>query len=332
MGFHYQDAASQWWQHWSLSANAPNSPSFERDMNAVAEARQHAEAELNRRDVGDIFVWALLAVYAFARILQVYPGRVPMLGVVTLHVLPPAIFAVIHGTRAYRLGGILTFVAITLIVGNFFENLGVRTGFPFGSYYFTDLMGPKLSAVPIMLGLAYVGMAYLSWTLAGIISAGIQSPLRGLRVVAVPVLASCIMVSWDLSQDPVWSTILRAWVWLRGGAYFGVPFTNFFGWFLTVYVIYQSFAVFLRRRPLMPALSVSHRRQAIIFYGASAGGNFLLVLPQHRYDVVTDATGVQWSASTITQTCAVVTVLTMGAFTALAWRRLRDEYDPTEAR
>jgi len=174
-------------------------------MNAVAEARQHAEAELNRRDVGDIFVWALLAVYAFARILQVYPGRVPMLGVVALHVLPPAIFAVIHGTRAYRLGGILTFVAITLIVGNFFENLGVRTGFPFGSYYFTDLMGPKLSAVPIMLGLAYVGMAYLSWTLAGIISAGIQSPLSGLRVVAVPVLASCIMVSWDLSQDPVWS-------------------------------------------------------------------------------------------------------------------------------
>src|SRR5215469_16339823 len=30
-------------------------------------------------------------------------------------------------------------------------------------------MGPKLSAVPITLGLAYVGMAYLSWTLAGII-------------------------------------------------------------------------------------------------------------------------------------------------------------------
>jgi len=138
------------------------------------------------------------------------------------------------------------------------------------------------------------------------------------------------MVSWDLSQEPVWSTILRAWVWLRGGAYFGVPFTNFFGWFLTVYVICQAFAVFLRRRSLMPALSVSHWRQAIIFYGVSAAGNFLLVLPQHRYDVVMDATGVQWSVSAITQTCAIVTALTMGAFTALAWRRLRDEYDSRE--
>jgi uncharacterized membrane protein len=68
----------------------------------------------------------------------------------------------------------------------------------------------------------------------------------------------CFMVSWDLSQDPVWSTILRAWVWLRVGAYFGVPLTNFFDWFLTIYVIYQSFAVFLRRHSSMPALSVSH--------------------------------------------------------------------------
>ena len=87
---------------------------------------------------------------------------------------------------------------------------------------------------------------------------GNSESLRGLRVVAVPVLASCIMVSWDLSQDPVWSTILRAWVWLRVGAYFGVPLTNFFDWFLTIYVIYQSFAVFLRRHSSMPALSVSH--------------------------------------------------------------------------
>jgi putative membrane protein len=294
-------------------------------MNPVAEAQQHAEDEPNCRDVGDIFVWVLLGVYAFARVLQVYPGRVPMLSVVALHVLPPAIFAVIHGTRAYRLGGILTFVVITLIVGNFFENLGIRTGFPFGSYYFTDLMGPKLSAVPITLGLAYVGMAYLSWTLARIILGGIQTPLRRLQVITVPVLASCIMVSWDLSQDPIWSTVLRAWVWLRGGAYFGVPFTNFFGWFLTVYVIYQLFVVLLSRQSFTPRLSTSQWRQAVIFYGTSAAGNFLLVLPQHRYDVVTDATGVQWSVNTITQTCAIVTMLTMGVFTAWAWQQLRDE-------
>jgi uncharacterized membrane protein len=104
-------------------------------MNAIAETHQHAEIDLHRRDVTDILFWTLLAIYAFARVLQVYPGSVPMLGVVALHVLPPAIFAVVHGVRGYRLGGILTFVAITLIVGNFFEYLGIRTGFPFGQHY-----------------------------------------------------------------------------------------------------------------------------------------------------------------------------------------------------
>jgi uncharacterized membrane protein len=142
----------------------------------------------------------LLAIYAFARVLQVYPGRVPMLVVVALHVFPPAIFAVIHGAKVYRLGGIVIFVVITLLIGNFFENLGVHTGFPFGHHYFTDVMAPKLGEGSVMLGLAYLGMAYLSWTLARTISRGTQNRLRGRQVITVPLLACCIMLSWDLSH------------------------------------------------------------------------------------------------------------------------------------
>jgi hypothetical protein len=35
------------------------------------------------------------------------------------------------------------------------------------------------------------------------------------------------------------------WIWLNGGEYWGVPFTNFLGWFLTVYLIFQNFALYL---------------------------------------------------------------------------------------
>src|SRR5262249_50320995 len=136
-----------------------------------------------------------------------------------------------------------------LLVGNVFENVGVSTGFPFGHYYFTDLMGPKLFAVPILLGLAYVGMAYVSWTLGRLILGDLKSPLVGWHAFTLPLIASCIMVSWDLSQAPVWARILRAWVFPRGGAYFGVPISNFAGWYLTVYVLYQLFALYLSRRP-----------------------------------------------------------------------------------
>jgi putative membrane protein len=273
-----------------------------------------------------VVVWLLIACYASARVLQVYPGRIPMMAIVFLHVIPPAVFALIHGARFYQWRAILSFLAITLGVGNLFENLGVRTGFPFGHYYFTGMMGPKLSLVPILLGLAYAGMAYLSWTLARLILGAPEAPLSGWRVVTLPLCAAAIMVCWDLSQDPIWSTILHAWIWLQGGAYFGVPLSNFAGWYLTVYVIYQGFALSLKGRSFHPgSLPAHYWHQAILFYGLSAAGNLLLVIPRGGLAVVVDHAGRQWEVSDITGTCALVTVFTMGTFVLLAWARLADK-------
>lgn len=80
-------------------------------------------------------LWGLVALYAGARVLQIFPGKVPMLAVIALHVFPPAIFALIHGSIVYGSRGILTFTAICLGIGNIMENIGVLTGFPFGRYY-----------------------------------------------------------------------------------------------------------------------------------------------------------------------------------------------------
>src|SRR5580693_5579665 len=165
-------------------------------------------------------LWALLMLYAFARVLQIFPGQVPLVVVVGLHVLPSIVFALIHGAMFYRTRNIVIFFAICLVIGNIFENVGVRTGFPFGHYYFTNLMGPKLFVVPIQLGLAYLGMAYLSWTLARLILGNLRSPLVGSCAVTLPLVAAFIMVAWSFSQDPVWSTILHLWIWQQGGAYF----------------------------------------------------------------------------------------------------------------
>lgn len=123
-------------------------------MSELAESIARNQAGTN------LALWALTVLYAAARVLQIFPGKVPILAVIAMHVLPPAVFALIHGAILYRSRGILT--ALCLVIGNIFENLG---SFPFGRYYFTDVMGPKLFRVPILLGLAYLGMGYLSWTL-----------------------------------------------------------------------------------------------------------------------------------------------------------------------
>jgi uncharacterized membrane protein len=268
-------------------------------------------------------LWALPLCYAAARVLQLYSHRVPMLAIVALHVLPPALFALLHGAIFYRLRGIAVFMVFCLGVGNAFENLSIATGFPFGHYYFTDLMGPRLFRVPVLLGLAYVGMGYLSWTLARVILRETRRPLLGLRVWMLPLLASFIMVAWDLSMDPIWSTMLRGWIWLDGGAYFGVPVSNFLGWCLTVYVFYQLFALYLRGRATNPhSLPSGYWRVAVIFYGISAAGN-LLMIPAVGLSAVSDPTGEQWSAGSIIGACALVSIFVMGAFAVLAWVQLR---------
>jgi len=186
-----------------------------------------------------VALWVLIAIYAVSRVLQIFPGAVPMLAVVALHVLPPAIFGLLHGALVYRWRGILTFSVICLVVGNIFENLSIQTGFPFGHYVFTDVMGPKVFAVPVLLGVAYLGMAYLVWALARLMVGGAYLALTGARVFTVPLIAGFLMTAWDLSMDPVWSTVLHAWTWFEGGAYFGVPVSNFLGWYLTASVFYS---------------------------------------------------------------------------------------------
>jgi putative membrane protein len=258
-------------------------------------------------------LWWLLAVYAAARVLQAYPSRFSMVLIVALHVLPPLAFALIHGAKSYGPRSILMFVLICFIVGNTTENLSILTGFPFGHYHFTDVMGPKLFQVPILLGLAYVGMGYLSWTLGRVI-------LGGIRIVTLPLFAALIMLAWDLSMDPIWSNFVHGWVWHDGGAYFGVPWSNFFGWYLTVYLIYQFFAIYLTRSRQAEFTQPSgFSRIAILFYAVCAAGNLLVASPEGA--TIVDAAGTQWSVRAILVTSALISILLMGGFALLAWLR-----------
>jgi uncharacterized membrane protein len=141
-----------------------------------------------------LLLWTLAILYAAARVSQAYPNKLPIVVIVALHVIPPLLFALIHGALHYGVRGILIFLGLCLVIGNLLENLSILTGFPFGHYHFTDVMGPKILQVPILLGLAYIGMGYQSWTLGLPI---VRGPLTGLRIFITPLVAACGMVAWD---------------------------------------------------------------------------------------------------------------------------------------
>ena len=57
---------------------------------------------------------------------------------------------------------------------------------------------------------------YIAWTIARVISGVPHARLPGHLTFTVPLLAAFMMVSWDLTIDPIFSTINHAWIWLDG--------------------------------------------------------------------------------------------------------------------
>ena len=87
----------------------------------------------------------------------------------TVLTLPLLLFAFAHGSIQYRFRDVLVFAIICVAVSNAFENLSIVTEFPFGGYYYSEMLGPKIFQVPVLIGPAFFAVGYLSWTLARVI-------------------------------------------------------------------------------------------------------------------------------------------------------------------
>jgi len=119
-------------------------------------------------------------------------------------------------------------------------------------------------------------------------------------------------------------------VWHDGGAYFGVPLSNFFGWYMTVYLIYQAFAWYLARAMRGErSMPVSYWGPAVAFYAVCAAGNLLVARPP--VPEVRDAAGTVWSVSGILNASALVSIFVMGTFAALAWVRAGVYQEPNRS-
>jgi len=197
------------------------------------------------------------------------------------------------------------------------ENLGVATGFPFGAYHFEADRGlPYIGRVPLIVGPLYFGVGYFAWIIAGILL-GDADPAsgRGLDAVARPIAAAFIMVQWDLVMDPGSSTLAGAWRWHEGGGYFGVPLSNFLGWYGTVWLVFQSYALMIRRwpgwfsRPAGPG-RFHWRLLAVLLYLAMALAQLVPYLTLGD-DTVADPSGRMWHARDLREATVIVMAFSM---------------------
>jgi putative membrane protein len=117
------------------------------------------------------------------------------------------------------------------------EQTGVSTGLIFGPYHYSDQLGMKLGYVPVLVPLGWFMMIYPSRVVAKAMLRNFDTrSIPGITVLAA--LSALVMTAWDVVMDPGMSTVSQAWVWEKGGVYFGVPRQNYFGWLLTTFVVY----------------------------------------------------------------------------------------------
>src|ERR1700694_383920 len=262
-------------------------------------------------------LWTLVVINVVLTLMNaIFPNHIPVPLLIPLLVMVPLAFALFHGAVRYHWSGILTLLVICLVVSNVLENTSILTGFPFGHYHYTSDLGPKLLLVPLLIGPAYFGTGYLAWVLSTVLVGEVRPKASAFTVFAVPFIASFMMVAWDLGMDPTNSTIRHNWIWEQGGGYFGVPLTNYLGWFFTVYVFFQLFALYLRLRKASregeePRLPRSYYAQAIVMYaliGLVIVVSYLVAGPTMA---ITDAVGIVWQTRSIAEAEATVSIFTM---------------------
>jgi uncharacterized membrane protein len=150
----------------------------------------------------------------------------------------PFVFVTVHSVKSFGWRDTVIPLAIMMVVGFTFEAIGTNTGFPFGKYFYPEAVnGPLVLGVPPLLPMVYAAMGYVCYWLARLLLAH-SGRIRSGDVLSVAGIAAMLMVLWDLAFDPTQSTVLHHYIWTDGGPYFGVPFTNFTGWFLNTFVFF----------------------------------------------------------------------------------------------
>lgn len=131
-----------------------------------------------------------------------------------------------HGTRPAALAclGILLFSAGA-------EIFGVTFGLPFGTYVYTERLGPRVLGMPWIIPCCWMFIMVCGQAISSaVLSRDIRDPDEAW---ALSCLGTAVVATvFDLLLEPVAVGIKHYWAWLeRESVWYGAPRLNFAGWF-----------------------------------------------------------------------------------------------------
>ncbi|MBM7097217.1 MULTISPECIES: carotenoid biosynthesis protein [Alteribacter] len=175
-------------------------------------------------------IWYICGVFLLS--FDLVPPWLEWANVVFL--ITSGLLAAVFFYRTYNKVLGLIFIGVVFSLSMIMESFGVATGLFFGDYVYKTDFGPKLIGVPVTIGFAWLMVIGTSHVLAKPLG-----EVAGRFAFAVYTLyASLIAVGIDLIIDPVAYDVKEYWVWLDDGFYYGIPFSNYLGWFVLSFVLH----------------------------------------------------------------------------------------------
>ncbi|MGI8649503.1 MAG: carotenoid biosynthesis protein [Rubrobacter sp.] len=153
------------------------------------------------------------------------PGRSVASVISTAAMAAPTFIALVLYTGPGLRRGLLALVSLGAF-GYAIEAIGVTTGLPYGDFVYSDALGGKLfGLVPYLLPVSYVPLV------VGAVAATWRAEATSTRA-AWLLRSTLLLVLMDGVLDPG-AAALGFWVWEAGGFYYGIPASNYFGWFIS---------------------------------------------------------------------------------------------------
>jgi len=157
------------------------------------------------------------------------------------------------------------------------ELSSINTGFPYGWYYYIDTTSKRelwVAGVPFFDSLSYVFLCYCSYSVALLILSPLKTDRHNLVILetkairgsfAALLLGSMLQTYLDIIIDPV---SLQGSRWFLGqiygyreaGCHFGVPLSNYLGWWLTSAVMIRILQWTDRYFPAEPGFRSRHQK------------------------------------------------------------------------
>lgn len=162
------------------------------------------------------------------------------------------------------------------------ELLGTSSGFPFGEYRYTTLLGYRVGGlVPFPIPVSWFYMIYCCLAICGRLLTVRDDNGTRWRWAAI---AGLVLVAWDVSMDPAMVKTTH-WIWGRGemfsalgfpswlvaffskDVFYGMPLSNWFGWYLTGTLIARVLLAIVP--PTTIARAVSPSRFPLVLYATN---------------------------------------------------------------